>query len=89
MKKVGKNWCNKNKNMGLEGKLEREIEVKAEADKFYNVFRKEMHLLTTVCSQHLKSVELHHGDWETLGSVKHWNYHLGKFNHYIYIYIYI
>ena len=64
--------------MALNGKLETEIEIKAPADKFYNIFRSQMHLLPNVSSDKIQGVKVHDGDWETVGSVKHWNYTLGK-----------
>ncbi|PQQ20829.1 MLP-like protein 34 [Prunus yedoensis var. nudiflora] len=32
-----------------------------------------MHLLPNVSSNKVQGVELHEGDWETAGSVKHWD----------------
>jgi uncharacterized membrane protein len=60
--------------MALNGKLETDIEIKAPADKFYNIFRSQMHLLPNVSSDKIQGVKVHDGDWETVGSVKHWNF---------------
>ncbi|CAL8097414.1 unnamed protein product [Prunus armeniaca] len=46
------------------------------ADKFYKIFASQMHLLPNVSSDKIQGVELHEGDWETAGSVKHWDYTL-------------
>nr|XP_023898867.1 MLP-like protein 31 [Quercus suber]POE52685.1 mlp-like protein 31 [Quercus suber] len=62
--------------MALKYKLETDIEIKAPADKFYNIFRSQMHLIPNVSSDKIQGVQVHEGDWETMGSVKHWNYTL-------------
>lgn len=65
--------------MALVGKLETEVEINTPADKFYKIFASQiMHLLPNVSSDKIQGVELHEGDWETAGSVKHWDYTLGK-----------
>ena len=69
------------KEMALKYKLETDIEIKAQADKFYNIFRSRMHLIPNVSSDKIQGVQVHEGDWETTGSVKHWNYTLGKRKH--------
>ena len=40
-----------------------------------------MHLIPNVSSDKIQGVQVHEGDWETTGSVKHWNYTLGKRKH--------
>ncbi|PRQ40952.1 putative START-like domain-containing protein [Rosa chinensis] len=60
----------------LDGKLETEVEISSGADKFYKIFTSQMHLLPNVSSDKIQGVELHEGDWETVGSVKHWDYTL-------------
>lgn len=61
----------------LAGKLETEVEIKSSAVIFYNIFKSQMHMLPNISSDNVQHVELHEGDWETLGSVKNWNYTLG------------
>ncbi|PQM41328.1 hypothetical protein Pyn_24875 [Prunus yedoensis var. nudiflora] len=60
--------------MALVGKLDTEVEMNAPADKFRKYLRaKLLHLLPNVSSNKVQGVELHEGDWETAGSVKHWD----------------
>ncbi|KAI5353283.1 hypothetical protein L3X38_006176 [Prunus dulcis] len=63
--------------MALHGFIGTQIELKSPADKFYKIFKGQGHLIPNVSSGHIKGVQLHEGDWETHGSVKIWNYHLG------------
>ena len=62
----------------LKGKVETEIEIKASPEKFYNMFTKTAHHVPNAAGNHIKGVEVHEGDWDTHGSVKFWNYTLGK-----------
>ncbi|WJX10273.1 hypothetical protein P8452_01015 [Trifolium repens] len=59
--------------MALSGKLESEVEIQAHASKFYNVFRKQLEHLPNI-STHIHGARVHEGDWETVGSVKHWEF---------------
>lgn len=67
--------------MALKYKLVTDIEIKAPANKFYNIFRSQMHLIPNVSSDKIQGVQVHEGDWETVGPVKHWNYTLGQRKH--------
>ncbi|KAM7267897.1 hypothetical protein ACFE04_010063 [Oxalis oulophora] len=58
----------------LIGKIETEVEFKANADEFYKHVRSEHHKFPNVSSDHVQNVEVHEGDWETHGSIKSWNY---------------
>ncbi|KAF8040172.1 hypothetical protein BT93_B2410 [Corymbia citriodora subsp. variegata] len=62
--------------MSLEGKLEVEIDIQSSADKFYNLFKSQIYHLPTISSDIFQKVELHDGDWNSSGAVKHWNYTL-------------
>ncbi|XP_016652051.1 PREDICTED: MLP-like protein 328 isoform X1 [Prunus mume] len=64
-------------SMALHGFIGTQIELKSPADKFYKIFKGQAHLIPNVSSGHIKGVQVHEGDWETHGSVKIWNYHLG------------
>jgi hypothetical protein len=64
--------------MALKGKLETEIELKADAQKFYEVFKKQAHQVPNAAPDHIQAVSVHEGDWETHGSVKIWQYTVGK-----------
>ncbi|KAL6186938.1 hypothetical protein ACLB2K_043056 [Fragaria x ananassa] len=61
--------------MSLQGKVEAEFEITAPADKFYNIFKIEAHLVpNTSQTDSITGVQVHEGDWETDGSIKIWNY---------------
>ncbi|XVF43615.1 hypothetical protein PTKIN_Ptkin02bG0054300 [Pterospermum kingtungense] len=60
--------------MALTGKLEAEVEVKCPADKLFSVVSSETHQIPNAASDKIHTVEVHEGDWETHGSVKHWKY---------------
>ena len=65
--------------MSLKGKLLAEFEISAPADKFYNIFKKEAHHVPkTSATGTITGVAVHEGDWETEGSIKIWNYHIGN-----------
>ncbi|GAU30869.1 hypothetical protein TSUD_15550 [Trifolium subterraneum] len=59
--------------MALSGKVESEVEIQAPAAKFYNFYRKQLEHLPNI-STHVHGVRVHEGDWETVGSIKHWEY---------------
>jgi hypothetical protein len=63
--------------MALKGKLETEIEIKADAQKFYETFKQQSHQVPNA-TDHIQAVAVHEGDWETHGSVKIWQYTVGK-----------
>ncbi|XP_017970708.1 PREDICTED: MLP-like protein 328 [Theobroma cacao] len=60
--------------MALTGKLEADVELKAPADKFFNIIRSETHQIPNAASDKVHNVEVHEGDWEADGSVKLWKY---------------
>ncbi|CAJ2674423.1 unnamed protein product [Trifolium pratense] len=59
--------------MALSGKVESEVEIEAPAAKFYNVFRKQLEHLPNITT-HIHDAKVHEGDWENVGSVKHWEF---------------
>ncbi|WJX10272.1 hypothetical protein P8452_01014 [Trifolium repens] len=59
--------------MALSGKVESEVEIQAPAAKFYNFYRKQLEHLPNI-STHIHGAKVHEGDWETVGSVKQWEY---------------
>ncbi|KAK7827604.1 mlp-like protein 43 [Quercus suber] len=63
--------------MALVGKLEADVEIKAPADKFFNILRSEIHHIPNISSDKVHGVEVHEGDWETSGSVKLWKFTVG------------
>ncbi|KAK2635472.1 hypothetical protein Ddye_030264 [Dipteronia dyeriana] len=60
--------------MALSGKLEADIEIKASAEKYFNIFKSQCQHLPNISSSNLQGVDLHEGDWDTHGSVKLWKY---------------
>ncbi|KAI4338332.1 hypothetical protein L6164_016672 [Bauhinia variegata] len=60
--------------MALAEKLEGNVELKSPAEKFYKVLKSENHHIPKACSDKVKSIEVHEGDWETPGPIKFWNY---------------
>ncbi|RDY03951.1 MLP-like protein 43 [Mucuna pruriens] len=60
--------------MALSGKVEAEIEIQAPAAKFYNIFRKQLHHIPNISTERVHGAKVHEGDWENVGSVKHWDY---------------
>jgi len=59
--------------MALSGKVEAEIEIQAPTAKFYNMFRKQLRHIPNISTE-----IVHEGDWENVGSVKHWECTLGN-----------
>ncbi|OMO77577.1 hypothetical protein COLO4_25084 [Corchorus olitorius] len=60
--------------MALVGKLEAEVDVKVPADKLLCIIRSENHRIPEAASNHIHTIEVHEGDWETHGSIKLWTY---------------
>ncbi|XP_027362122.1 MLP-like protein 43 [Abrus precatorius] len=60
--------------MALSGKVETQIEIQAPAAKFYHIFRKQIHHIPNISTEHVHGAKVHQGDWENVGSVKHWDY---------------
>ncbi|XP_059655382.1 kirola-like [Cornus florida] len=64
--------------MTLTGKLVTQTEIKSDGDLFHDMFRKP-HRIYNICPDKVKAVDLHEGDWGTVGSVISWKYvHDGK-----------
>ncbi|KAJ1425416.1 START-like domain superfamily [Sesbania bispinosa] len=59
--------------MALSGKVETEIEIETAAAKFYHLFRKQLHHIPHISKDHVHGAKVHEGDWENVGSVKHWD----------------
>ncbi|PON48630.1 Major latex protein domain containing protein [Parasponia andersonii] len=61
------------------GKLETDVEIKASAEQFHNMFRHKPHHVAHASSEKIQGCELHEGEWGKVGSVVYWNYfHEGK-----------
>ncbi|KAF8040167.1 hypothetical protein BT93_B2406 [Corymbia citriodora subsp. variegata] len=63
--------------MGLEGKLEFEVEIQSSAEEFYNIWRNHMYHLPNASPDAVQSVQLHEGEWHSEDAVKLWNYTIG------------
>ncbi|KAJ0095788.1 hypothetical protein Patl1_15424 [Pistacia atlantica] len=59
---------------GLTGKVEKEVEIHAPAEKFYKLWKSECFHLPTASPSNIQGVEVHEGDWESAGSIKIWKY---------------
>lgn len=58
--------------------LEKRVELKSCAEKFYNFLKSQNHQIpSNVHSEKLHAVEIHEGEWDTPGSVKLWKYNIG------------
>ncbi|KAL5553457.1 hypothetical protein UlMin_040858 [Ulmus minor] len=63
----------------LFAKLEKDVEIKAPADKFHHMFRNIPHHISNAAGERIQGCDLHEGDFGTVGSVVIWNYnHDGK-----------
>ncbi|KAJ8751504.1 hypothetical protein K2173_016732 [Erythroxylum novogranatense] len=60
--------------MSLLGKLEADVEIKAPAGKFHDVFSCRPHHVNTMCPDKVHGVDHHEGDWGKEGTVMTWNY---------------
>ncbi|EOY01015.1 hypothetical protein QUC31_013998 [Theobroma cacao] len=58
----------------LTGKLEGDVEIKASAEKFHDMFCNKPHHVSNTCSEKVQGCELHDGDWGTEGSIICWSY---------------
>ncbi|XWS63938.1 hypothetical protein CRYUN_Cryun06bG0144300 [Craigia yunnanensis] len=58
----------------LTGKLETDVEIKATADKFHDMFCNRPHHVHHTCYDKVQGCDLHEGDWGTVGSIVCWSY---------------
>ncbi|KAF7849991.1 hypothetical protein BT93_L0061 [Corymbia citriodora subsp. variegata] len=65
--------------MTVHEKIEVDLEIKAPADKFHNVYSCRPHHISTMSPDMVQSVDLHEGDWGKAGSIICWSFtHDGK-----------
>ncbi|XP_047308267.1 kirola-like [Impatiens glandulifera] len=65
-------------HIGL-SKLVKQVEIKSDGDVFHELFRFQPHHISNISPTNIQNVDLHEGDWGTIGSVIFWNYtHDGK-----------
>ncbi|XP_059445574.1 MLP-like protein 28 [Corylus avellana] len=60
--------------MSLFGKVEADVEIKAPAEKFHELFSRRPHHISNVCPDKIQGCALHEGDWGNEGSVIYWDY---------------
>ncbi|XP_062146193.1 MLP-like protein 31 [Alnus glutinosa] len=60
--------------MTLFGKVEGDVEIKAPAEKFHEIFSGRPHHISNVTPEKIQGCALHEGDWGVEGSVIYWNY---------------
>lgn len=63
--------------MGLCGKIESEVEIRASASKFHEIFHKRTHHISKVSTDMIHGIDLHEGEWGKIGSIICWRYLLG------------
>jgi len=64
--------------MTLAGKITTEIGVHATAEKWFNLFAKQLHHVQNL-AERVHGTKLHHGeDWHHPESIKHWTYVIGN-----------
>jgi len=62
----------------LSGKISTEVGVHATAEKWFNLYSKNLHHIQNV-AERIHGAKLHKGDeWHTNDSVKHWSYTIGN-----------
>ncbi|WMV22950.1 hypothetical protein MTR67_016335 [Solanum verrucosum] len=65
--------------MSLKGKLVSEINIKCDGDVFHEILRHKPHHMSSICPDKIQNVNIHEGEWGTVGSVSSWNFtHDGK-----------
>ncbi|XP_038875071.1 MLP-like protein 43 [Benincasa hispida] len=65
--------------MGLYGKVETDVPIRASASKFHEIFHKKPHHISNASKDKIHGVDLHEGEWGKVGSIIYWRYfHGGK-----------
>ncbi|OMO99740.1 hypothetical protein COLO4_13116 [Corchorus olitorius] len=59
---------------GLTGKLETDVEIKASAKDFHDMFMNKPHHVSNTCNDKVHGCDLHAGEWGKVGSIISWNY---------------
>ncbi|KAM7487740.1 hypothetical protein LguiB_025224 [Lonicera macranthoides] len=63
----------------LSGHMVDKIEIKSDGDVFHEIFRYRPHHISNMSPGNIQGVDLHEGEWGTVGSVIFWKYvHDGK-----------
>ncbi|KAH9619159.1 hypothetical protein KSS87_022912 [Heliosperma pusillum] len=61
-------------------RVEGGIELKCDADKFFEIWARKPYLAASMSPDKHPKIELHEGDWYSIGSILTWNYVLGSSN---------
>ncbi|XP_038904300.1 MLP-like protein 43 [Benincasa hispida] len=65
--------------MGVYGKVEMAVPIRASASKFHEIFKNRPHHISNVSTDKIQGVDLHEGEWGKVGSIITWRYfHNGK-----------
>ncbi|CAE5957518.1 unnamed protein product [Arabidopsis arenosa] len=64
--------------MAMSGTYVAEVPLKGSAEKHYKRWRSQNNLFPDAIGHHVQGVTVHDGDWESHGSIKSWNYTLGR-----------
>ncbi|XP_074262933.1 MLP-like protein 43 [Silene latifolia] len=62
--------------MGVTGKLEVEVDIKASGDVFHELLGKRPHHVSNMVPDHIHGCDLHEGEFGELGSILKWDYTL-------------
>ncbi|CAA7033751.1 unnamed protein product [Microthlaspi erraticum] len=60
--------------MATSGTYVTEVPLKGSAEKHYQRYKSENHIFPEAIGHHIQDVNLHHGDWDSHGSIRSWNY---------------
>ncbi|GMJ13336.1 MLP-like protein 28 [Hibiscus trionum] len=63
----------------LTGKVEADVEIKASAEQFHDMFANKLHHVHHTCNDKVRGCDLHEGEWGNVGTVFEFHYtHDGK-----------
>ncbi|CAA7033752.1 unnamed protein product [Microthlaspi erraticum] len=60
--------------MAMSGTYVAEVPLKGSAEKHYKRYKSETHLFPDAIGHHIQGVNMHHGDSDSHGSIRSWNY---------------
>ncbi|KFK44303.1 hypothetical protein AALP_AA1G240300 [Arabis alpina] len=60
--------------MATSGTYVTEVPLKGSAKNHYKRWRSENHFFPDAIGHHIQGVTVHHGDWDSHGAIKSWNY---------------
>lgn len=68
----------------ISGKMVDKIEIKSDGDVFHEIFRYRPHHISNMSPGNIQGVDLHEGEWGTVGSVIFWKYVHGMYVYFTY-----